>query len=191
MAGKIRIDLHTHAVSALREKLGISGIRDIKKEAAQLIVKAMKDSGLEGIAITEHNNFNWGLVASLEIEENFPRENLIILPGTEIEFQNQHYLRIYVPERIRRRFSFFEGREWFTVLAHPGYYHPLEIAQLTSVQIDCVEGESEKGKFDIAGQIAQEKAVPVIQSSDAHRLENLGFRAIELEAAARHSHRNR
>jgi histidinol phosphatase-like PHP family hydrolase len=179
----LKLDLHTHPVLALKEKLGISGIRDINKEVAAAIVKAVKSAGLNGIAITEHNNFNHGWVSAMEIMDHFQGENLVILPGSEIDFAGQHYLQIYIPDYFRKRIPFFKGKEWFMILAHPGYYQPLDISRTGQVEIDAVEGASLRGEFEPAGNISTEKGIAVVRTSDAHCLEDIGRFYIEVESS--------
>jgi hypothetical protein len=183
MTKKIKLDLHTHPVLALKEKMGIRGIRDINKEVAASIVKAVKNAGLNGIAITEHNNFNHGWVSALEILDHFPGENLFIFPGSEIDYGGQHYLQIYIPERYRRRIPFFKGKEWFLIMAHPGFYHPLDMSQIGNIDIDAVEEASLLGEFTPTGTISKEKEISIVRSSDAHSLEDIGRYNIEVELA--------
>ncbi len=174
MARKVKLDLHTHPVEALKDSMGIQGIRNIDVKVAEAIVKAVKNAGINGIAITEHNNFNHSWVAGLEIFDHFRKENLIILPGEEIDCGNQQYLRIYVPEYYRRRLPFFQGKEWFYILAHPGFYNPPDWEQINSMKFDAVEERSLHGEFPAAGSIAHDQNIPLVQSSDAHKLEDLG-----------------
>jgi hypothetical protein len=180
MPRNIKIDLHTHPFQTLRERLGIKGIHEINKEAAGMIVSAIKEAGLDGIAITEYNNFNWGWVASLEIWDNFRQENLVILPGSETEAGGQQYLQIYIPEYARKRYPFFKGKEWFVILAHPGYSNGLYPDVLKTAKFDAVEGCSTKGRFDPAYDIAAQRGLEIVQASDAHRLEDLGLYYMEL-----------
>ena len=177
----LKLDLHTHPIEALKEKMGIKGILDVNKEIASAIIKAVKSAGLNGIAITEHNNFNHGWVASLEIAEQFQKENLIILPGTEVDYQGQQFLSIYVPSRYRRRVPFFLGKEWFLILAHPGFYNPLDFEKLMEVNFDAVEGSSALGDFSSAETISQKKNIAIIRSSGALKLEDIGLNYSELE----------
>jgi hypothetical protein len=183
MTKKIKLDLHTHPIMALKEQMGIKGIRDINKEVAASIVKAVKNAGVNGIAITEHNNFNHGWVSAMEIMDHFQGENLIILPGSEIEYGGQHYLQLYIPDRYKRRIPFFKGKEWFLILAHPGHYHPLDIGQLGQIDIDAVEETSLLGEFSQAGTISKEKGISVIRASDARSLEDIGKFCIEVDVA--------
>jgi len=182
MKQRIKIDLHTHPFEALLKQTEIRGVRDITRDAVERIIRSVQDSGLDGIAITEHNNFNWGWVASLTAADSFADRNILVLPGAELEFGGQHFLRIYVPESVRRRFLFFQGKEWFTVLAHPGFYRAVEKTLIEGIPFDCVEESSVKGQFAAAGEIAQQRGIPLIRTSDARDLRDLGPWFMELEA---------
>jgi hypothetical protein len=185
MNKSLKIDLHTHPVLALKEQMGIKGIRDINKDVACAVVKAIKKSGLNGIAITEFHNFNHSWVTALEIMDHYRGEDLAIFPGSEVEYNGQHYLQIYVPDYFRRRIPFFKGKEWFVILAHPGFFHPLDVNQTGSIDIDAIESASLKGEFEVASHIAGEKEISLIRSSDAHRLEEIGSYYMELEITSR------
>ena len=180
MTRRIRLDLHTHPVEALRETLGIKGIRDINSNVAGSIVQAVKSAGLDGLAITERENFNHGWVACLEILEHFKTEKLICLAGAEIEFQGEYYLQIYIPPYLRGRIPFFQNKEWFVILTHPGYFNTWD-SQSSPALFDAVEEQSVRGKFDLARDIAARNGVPSIRSSAAHKLEDIGAFWTELE----------
>jgi hypothetical protein len=178
MVRKIKLDLHTHPIESLRDRMGIKGIGNINRAVAGEIVKAIKAAGVDGIAITEYHNFNHSWVACLEILDHFRNEKLVVLPGTEIAWAGEHYLQIYIPEIYRRRLPFFNAREWFVILAHPadeGLEHYTEIA------FDAVEEQSLRGNFAAAEKIAQHKNVPRIKSSAAHRIEDIGRLFTEFE----------
>jgi hypothetical protein len=181
MARILKIDLHTHPIEALKDQMGIKGILDINKDVAAAIVKAIKSAGLDGIAITEHNNFNFGWVAGLQIMDHFQQENLIILPGSERTFNGQHFLSIYIPPYVRRRASFFQGKEWYLILAHPGFYQPLDMSQVNGLDYDAVEAGSLLGDFVISGEISQIRKVPEVRTSDAHVLSGIGSHFTEME----------
>ncbi len=182
MSRMLKLDLHTHPIEALRKHRSIKGILDINREVAGSVVTAMKSAGLDGIAVTEHNNFNHGWSLSLMIRENFRQEKLIVLPGSEIDYNGQQFLQIYVPDYARRAIDFFQGKEWFLILAHPGLYNPFDPSQFINLDFDAVEEESLHGNFSSAEAVSREKGIPTIKSSDAHELKDLGFRCMNLEA---------
>jgi hypothetical protein len=169
-----KIDLHTHPINGLKERMKIQGIGDITKDVVFEIVKAIKKAGLNGIAITEDNNFNHGWVSCLNINEYFRSENLIIIPGTEMDFKGYRFLQLYIPPYVRRKIPLFNGKEWFYILAHPGLGQPIEMEVLKEINFDAVEERSLKGEFSASTQIALEKKIPLIQASDSQTLEDLG-----------------
>lgn len=181
MSRVFKIDLHTHPIEALKSQFGIKGIGDIKSGVAEAIVKAVKKAGLNGIAITERNNFNHSWVAAMEILDHFKNENLVILPGEELDYAGQKLLHIYIPDYFRRRMPFFQGKEWIMILAQPGFINPLELDRIAGIQLDAVEGASLRGNFDEAERVALEKRIPVIKASDAADLVDLGKFYSELE----------
>jgi hypothetical protein len=175
---KIKLDLHTHPIESLRDRMGIKGIGNIDLAVAGEIVKAVKAAGLDGIAITEYHNFNHGWVACLEILDHFQSEKLVVLPGAEIAWEGEQFLQIYVPEIYRRRLPFFQDKEWFVILAHPVEGGQERYAEFS---FDAVEEQSLRGEFNAAAMIARHKNVPLIKTSAAHRLEDIGRLYTEFE----------
>lgn len=183
MNKKLKIDLHTHPIEAL----GIKSVLNITKGVVKKIVGAIKAADLDGIAITEHRDFNISWVTYLEIMRNFPEEKLIILPGWERDLKEngQQCLEIFIPDHLRKCFKFFKGKEWFRILAHPGYHNPINISDLENLEreagkFDAVEEQSKHGKFELAEMIHQ-LGIPKIRSSDAHKLEEIGLHYMELD----------
>jgi|GEM_PF-3043689 len=185
MSKKLKLDLHTHPVEALRKELGIKGIQDINLKVAEAVVGSIRSAGIDGIAITEHGNFLHSWVTSLYIYEKFSTQNLIILPGEEVDCCGQQFLNIYIPEYIRREVSFFKGKEWFVILAHPGYYNQIDLQQLGNMEFDAVEEESTHGVFSAAERVAQIRGISLVRASDAHSLSDIGSKYIEVETVSR------
>jgi hypothetical protein len=182
MTKTLKLDLHTHPVEALQDKLKIKGINQITPEVAGLIVSAIKTAGLNGIAITERNNFIHSWVTCLQIMDHFPKDNLIVLPGAEIDFEGQQFLELYIPVYVRRQIPLFKNKEWFIILAQPGCGNPLDLHNISRIQIDAVEQKSLRGEFQIAQKISQERNIPVLQSSNANKLEDIGCFYTEVES---------
>jgi hypothetical protein len=171
----LKIDLHTHPIAALRQEMGIQGIKDITKDVAFEIVKSVKAVGLNGIAITEKNNFNHGWVACLQIREYFKAENLVIIPGAELEIDGCQFLQLYIPAIYRRKIPFFKDKEWFYILAPADITQPFDTTALSKeIHCDAVEEESLKGHFADSIRISKEFKRPLIRASDAYSLNDLG-----------------
>jgi|MudIll2142460700_1097286.scaffolds.fasta_scaffold80851_2 PHP-associated len=181
MSKLLKMDLHSHPIEALKGELGIKGIGDIGIKAAEAIAGRVKQAGLDGIAITERGNFNSGWVASLEIRENFQHENLIILPGAEVEYYGQQFVQIFIPDCYRGRIPFFKNKEWFLILIIPDQDSRLDFSKIDQIAYDAVEEKSVRGNFPAAKQIASATGIPTIECSDAHRLEDIGRYYTEIE----------
>jgi len=180
MAKDIKLDLHTHPFEALKKEMDIKGIGDIKKDVVQKIVKAIKSAGIDGIAITEHDNFNLGLVASYEIMDHFKNENLFIFPGVESEENGQHFISIFVPDYLKKRIPFFNEKDWVKIMVHPGHYNPIADSDIQNLSCDYVEKVSLLGEFSAAETIHKEIGIKMIEASDAHTLEDIGKRFISV-----------
>jgi hypothetical protein len=159
----LRFDLHTHPL----EGSCITKLSQITRHSIERIVTVMKKRRLDGIAITEHNDFSLGYEAA-KYADDF---GVIILPGEEIDWGDHHILRISV-----------FGKDYY-ILAHPRI--PFE--STNQVKLDAVEFGSKHGKYPLAYQIAEERNIPLVQNSDAHLLCDLGLYAsfIDLEAYLR------
>lgn len=178
----LKIDLHTHPLEAL----GISRSEEINDKVARKILKAIKLANLDGIAITEHHNFDLSLCLYSRMRKIFPK--LIILPGAERDHNptGQQYLEIFIPDYLRGHLPFFKGKEWFRIFAHPGFYNFFDLDDLERLVkdiggLDAVEGRSRHGEFKLAEEIHQRLGIPKTQASDAHKLEDLGFYYIEFD----------
>ncbi len=82
---------------------------------------------------------------------------------------------------LGKRIPFFKRKEWFLILAHTGHDETQEKEQTIKMQIDAVEGENLDGMFDRAEQISREKSIPILKSSNAYKLEDIGKYYTELE----------
>lgn len=177
----LKIDLHTHPVAALKQQMGIKGIRDINKNVALEIVNSVKAAGLNGIAITEINNFNHSWVACLQIREYFQSENLIIIPGTELDIDGQQFIQLYIPTNYRRKIPFFKNKEWFNILAPKDITQSFDMTTLKKgINLDAIEEQSLKGPFLDSSRISKEFNLPLIRASDAYTLSDLGKFYMEL-----------
>jgi predicted metal-dependent phosphoesterase TrpH len=64
------------------------------------IIKILKKKGLDGMAITDHNNIEGSLKAIKIAPKNF-----IVIPGIEISTSNGHIIALNVRETIQRELS--------------------------------------------------------------------------------------
>lgn len=167
---KLRLDLHTHPYES-------TGIVEPNLELAARVVHAVKVSGLDGIAVTEHEDERFGYKLGEVVERYFPGQ-IVIIPGREV----------VVPE-----FGFCEAVELFLedglvfrFLAHP--YHPSpHHFEVHSVPLHGIElhNSSCEDYLDHAliTALGLRHDLLFLRNSDAHRLKDIGLFYNEVELA--------
>ncbi|MDH7507490.1 MAG: PHP domain-containing protein, partial [Candidatus Thermoplasmatota archaeon] len=80
----MKLDLHIHS------QYSEDGIGSPKE-----IIKILQKKGLQGMAITDHNNVQGGLQAKKVAPKDF-----IVIPGVEISTSNGHIIALDVKENI-------------------------------------------------------------------------------------------
>ena len=88
----IKLDLHVHS------KYSEDGIGTPKE-----LIKSLKKKGLQGMAITDHNNIE-GCIKTLKIAP----KDFIVIPGIEISTLDGHILALNVKKKIPRKLSIEE-----------------------------------------------------------------------------------
>jgi hypothetical protein len=174
MGKQLKIDLHTHPFEQLKKEMSIKGIGDINKGVVQKIVKAIKHAGLDGIAITEYNNFNFGLVASYEIMDNFKNDNLFIFPGVEYKNSDKHFIQIFVPEYLRKQIPLFKGKDWIKILIPHAGKATINLENAALEGFDLIERRSLLGDVELNEGYLQTIKLPMIEASNAHKLQDIG-----------------
>ncbi len=160
----MKLDLHTHCREAT---LFNTPTLDI----AEKIVAAIKARGLDGIAVTEHNNKAYAYKLKEMIDHYYPGEVLII-PGSEVDTGLIQVVELYLP-----------GDVTFKFLAHP--YYPdnyIRIDGLHGIEIENSLHNWEMNKRKIR-DIAEKHNLLLLCNSDAHHLGDIGlfYNEIELE----------
>ena len=83
----LKLDLHIHT------KYSEDGIGSPKE-----IIKLLKKRGLQGMAITDHNNIE-GSIKTLKIAP----KDFIVIPGIEISTSDGHILALNIKKKIPRK----------------------------------------------------------------------------------------
>ena len=91
----IKLDLHIHS------QYSEDGIGSPKE-----IIKILQKKGLQGMAITDHNN----LEGSLKAKEVAPKD-FIVIPGVEISTNKGHIIALDIKENIKKNLSLEETIE--------------------------------------------------------------------------------
>jgi len=160
----MRLDLHTHC----REATG-SLRPDV--EIVRKIIARVKTRGLDGIAITEHDDKDYAYRVMDIVERFFPGE-ILVIPGQEKRRGLHHMVELYLPDGSVFRF-----------IAHPGNFsipfgdHLDDIHGLEIENGNCVIDEGKARVF------AQRHGLLLLSNSDAHTLSDIGrhYNEIALE----------
>lgn len=160
----MKLDLHTHCQEATR--FARPDVRVVER-----IIAAVKEKGLDGIAITDHGNRGYAYQIMEIVEQSFNNE-IIIVPGQELDRVYQHVVELYLPDMSVFRF-----------IAHPGYP-----TSYWANNIDDIHGvEINNGNYPINQEVARDfvdkNGLILLSNSDAHTLSNIGlyYNEIDLE----------
>lgn len=160
----LKIDMHVHTV----------GSPDAHTKTEDL-PKIIRSKGLDGIAVTEHNNLN---------PLRFP--DVLIIPGIEVSSRDGHVIGLGVSEKIPPKLSADEtiqrihDQGGVAIIPHP--YDPVservKIRKLT-VRPDAVETiNADALSFHISNWLARKDAakfkLPQVGSSDSHIPQTIG-----------------
>ena len=168
---KLKLDLHTHCQEALL-------YAPASLETAERIVAAITAKGLDGIAITEHENADFGHRIKQIVDDHLGGQVLII-PGQEADVPRAQIIELYLP-----------GGLTFKFLAHPGFPWPIDaenyVGQIQGIEID-------NGLHGLAIDRARLEALAVkydlllLSNSDAHSLQDIGdyYNEVDLEELCR------
>ncbi len=167
---KVKLDLHTHIWEAF-------SFQDPTPAMAEQVVARIKDRGIDGLAVTDHNDKEWAFKFRDLVEEKYPGE-VIIIPGWEIEVRpSQNPFSEYQIAEL-----FLPGGGTFRSYCHPGYYSPDIIIEdgVHAIEIDNYIHNWHIRKSRVL-EVAGEHDLLVLEVSDAHNLENIGLRYTEVE----------
>jgi len=161
---KFRIDLHVHTVYS----------RDSFIEIEELAPRCQA-AGLDGLAITDHENLEGGLRAAERCRD------IVVIPGMEIETSKGHVLALNVASPVRENLSFSETIEGIhelggiAVVAHPfSLLKPLiDVDAFVTSDLDAVEvANAVSFPYSLTTRmstaLAKRLNLPMTGGSDAH-----------------------
>ena len=160
----MKLDLHTHCMEAT----GLIAYPDL--DTVKKIVEKVKRLGLDGIAITEHDDKDYGFRVKKIVDDNFDSE-ILIIPGREIAVKEMGWAEIVE--------LFLPNGSVFRFLPHPSYPYPGDDG--FDYDINLIQG-IEIGNTLHGRQINKKKAEEIsitynliqLKNSDAHTLEDIG-----------------
>ena len=166
---KVRLDLHTHILEATR-------FQPPSPQVAREVIARARAADIDGIAVTEHRNKEYGFAFKELVEQEFPGQ-LLVIPGWEIEVsfgpaKNDEY---QVAE------LFLDGGRVFRCYCHPGYPSPeIVIDGVQAIEVDNLGHNWHINKERVKA-LAEEHGLLLLKVSDAHRLEDLGRNYTEVD----------
>jgi predicted metal-dependent phosphoesterase TrpH len=172
----MKFDLHIHSTYSD----GHVGVKEI--------VKAATRSGLDGIALTDHDTMRGIPAARRYIKEQ--KLDLILIPGIEVSTSEGHLLVLGVdkpPERKKSPEETIEMAHELGGIANvPHPYHPFRHAIGRIPNADAVEVYNSKHLFGLANGRAkfeaQRRGMTMVAGSDSHFAETVGLGVTEIEA---------
>ncbi|MGC8496606.1 MAG: PHP domain-containing protein [Thermoplasmata archaeon] len=169
----MRIDFHVHSKYS----------PDSSTEPKDL-VKYAKKIGLDGFAITDHNNF--GAYENVKDEKE-----IMIIPGIEVSTISGHVIGLWIKDNIPKDMSVEETiikiheSGGIAVAVHPyRYITGLKEKNVRANKFDVIEimnGRCLPGNNRRSELLARSLNLPVSAGSDAHYLEELGRVYLEIE----------
>ncbi len=171
----MKIDLHTHCREA-------TACPKPDLEIVKKIVNAVKENGLDGIAVTEHYTNVYGRKVK-EIVDNQLNSEIVIIPGQELDkmFTGKvrgiyHQVELLLPDDLTFRF-----------IAHPGHPYIKDIETIIDDSIHGIEIKNPNHLDDMDEEqiryVSEKYNLILLTNSDAHRLRDIGtyYNEIEIE----------
>lgn len=175
------IDLHAHT----RHKSLDSGL------APDLLAERVKETGLDAICITEHNNI-WSVEEAAELSE---RHGLAVIRGMEVSTDAGHVL-VFGVEGYTLEMTHLEKLRAITereggamVLAHPlrgqGFRRPWDVAPHLFEALECYNGDDHNRSSEYLLAIMTNLGMRGTGGSDAHSAPAVGRRATRFRTPIR------
>ncbi len=154
-----KIDLHTHCY----ESTGDAGPSE---STVRYIIDHIKSRGLHGIAVTDHDNPDYGFRVKEAVDRYFPGE-VIIIPGQETRIQRQHVVELYLKDDMVFKFC-----------AHPLFGKSFE--EFIEKEGENIHGiEIKNGAWQLnetkVKNIAAKYDLLMLENSDAHSINEIGL----------------
>ena len=136
------------------------------------IIAVIKAKGLDGIAVTEHRSKNYGY-QTREIVKRYFNDEVLIIPGQEIDMGPVQIVELYLPCNATFRF-----------LAHPGYPGNFmnHLDNLHGIEIENGIHNYQMDKDKIR-MVAEKHGLLLLRNSDGHDPNDIGkfYNEITLE----------
>lgn len=174
------LDLHIHSCHS----------KDCSSPVASILAQAKK-TGIDGIAICDHDTIKGSLEAEHLVEEN--GIDILVIPGIEVTTSRGHLLilggREEFPKNLDPEEIIKKARalDCFVVAPHPFKGFPKSLGDVSGLDVDAVEVLNSRfilGWFNKRAEtMACDLGLPGLGSSDAHYVEMVGRAHTEVDSA--------
>ncbi len=166
----MKLDLHVHSNVSLDSNLSV-----------EKIAKLLKERGLDGSALTDHNT----VVNLNRAKAVFSKNGLEFIPGIEVTTKSGHLIGLFVEEKIKDHTSLEEAideiksRGGITVIPHPFDKYRKNVGDdAFKVEFDCIEAFNARTIFREGDEMTRKKFknknVTFVASSDSHTPGEIG-----------------
>jgi predicted metal-dependent phosphoesterase TrpH len=180
--GKLKVDVHTHCAEDPHDR--------IEHSAEQLIDEAA-GKGFDALSITSHHIITY----SRRLAKYAEQRDLVLIPGIEKGIEGKHVLLVNVDWRVHPVHTFAELRRWknedsLVIAPHPYYPKGHCLGNLLERNVDLFDAVefsffySKLIDFNKrALRVAARHGLPVVGSSDCHKIGDLGttYTVVECE----------
>ena len=153
ISSSMKFDPHTHVFEHLKQRPNLENVK--------LIIDTAKRKGLDALAVTEHDNREICFEASRLASVHFP--DFRIIPGVETSRGKIHVITLFLPEG-----------EFEFIVNSARYIEGVQGIEIKNAQYPELD---EVG----ARRIAKEHDLVMLESSDAHSIDRIGFYFSNLE----------
>lgn len=171
---KLKFDLHIHSEYSHDSSLKIGSI-----------IKRAKKMGLDGVAITDHEEFR-----GAEIMDKMAKD-FIVIKGEEIDTEYGDIIGLFLKKKIKTK-KFIEviteirKQNGIVILPHPAKFHILSDEVLKEVDIiEVFNARLGDRENEMAEMLAKKKGKAVVAGSDAHFLVEIGNGVVVIESKSR------
>lgn len=175
-------DLHCHSKHSRQAVLPTEGIPDSRD-----MVRTAKQLGLSGIAITDHNT----VAGWQEAKEEAKKQNILFIPGEEIDTARGHLVALGITEHVPRNLSVLETVErihqqgGIAIASHP-YDIKGDGIKDEACHVDAMEAWNaisiDRFSNYLNNRRAEQFGKPKVSGTDAHTLEMIGTAPNRMEA---------
>ncbi len=147
------------------------------------VIKAAKDRGLNGIAVTDHDTIKGGLSAQKANED----KGFSVIIGCEVKSNCGDIIGLFLQEEIRSRNCMdvvdeIKEQGGVVVLPHPFRGHKLSEELISAVHaIETFNSRTGKAENDLAKELGRKHNKAEVAGSDAHFYSEIGLARTEIQ----------